>query len=279
MRLGSLSGRGALLLVLLAGCVKKPPVATGAAMQQDALLVAVRGRPAPDPAQAKLSVKLTSRKLGIAAPPLAGGLIVDRPGRAYFTMLSPFGTPVFTVTSDGTGVQMINTQDRQFIYAEDAAAALQGASGGTVAIDDVVGLLLGQLPIDPAKVRSREPVEGAIRFVTDGPGGTVLTALIEEVHATPLRIDVADAKGAPIVSATYEPFIEVETSWWLPSRVILEIAAVEMTIDVRYKTWQQLAQAPEVFRTTAPEGYTSISFEQYAAEMKKKLEEKEPSGD
>jgi hypothetical protein len=274
MRRAQLWGRCAVLVALLGGCAKKPPVPAGVAMKEDALLVAVRARPAPDPAQAKLTVKITSKKLGIAAPPLAGGLILDRPGRAYFTMLSPFGSPVFTVTSDGAAVQMLNTQDRQFIYAEDAATALQGASGGTVSIDDVVGLLFGQLPLDPTKVRSREQADGAVLFVADGPGGTTLTALIEEVHATPLRIDVADANGAPMVSASYEPFVEVEAAWWLPSRVILEIAAVDMSVDVRFRTWTQLDHAPEVFRATAPEGYTSITFEQYAAEMKKKLEER-----
>ncbi|HMV66259.1 MAG TPA: hypothetical protein PKA64_05375 [Myxococcota bacterium] len=268
MRLGQLI----VGMLVLAGCAKKAPVAAAVVMKEDALLTAVRARPSPDPAQAKLSVKVSSRKLGIAAPPLAGGLILDRPGRAYFTMLSPFGSPVLTLTSDGTGVQMLNTQDHQFIYADDAAVALQGASGGTIGIDDVVGLLLGQLPLDPAKVRGREPVEGGVRFLADGPGGTSLAVVVEEMHATPVRVDVADAGGAPLVSAAYEPFVEVG-AWWLPSRVILEIAPVELSVDVRFKTWAQLDQAPEVFHAIAPEGYTSITFQEYSATMKEKLAE------
>lgn len=254
-----------------AGCGKRQPVVVAAPLTEDTLLRSVSGRRVLDPAQAKLSVKLHSPKLGIVAPPLAGGLVADRPGRAFFTVLSPVGGPVLTLTTDGVGARMINVRDRQFIVAEDAAALLGDATGGTVTLDDVVTILLGLVPIAPERVRSRDAVEGGVQFVADGPAGTVWTAVVEEAHATPVSLVVADKAGAALVTATFEPFQATDEDRWMPSRVVIEVPSAELTVDVRYKSWTEPATAPDVFNPPAPEGYRVISFQDYAAEMKAKM--------
>lgn len=254
------------------GCKKKLPEPIPVALAEDALLVAMRARPLPDPAQAKLSVKLTSKQLGIAAPPLNGGLIVDRPGKAYFTILSPFGGSVFTVATDGTSATMINTQDRQIVRAADAAHLLSGASADAVQLDDLVGILQGLVPLAPGSVTSREDVEGGVLFKAKGPANTTIAAVVEKAGATPVRVDVSNAEGALLVTAVYEPFVPSEGGFLVPSRVTLVVLPVDLTVDVKYKTWTVLTTVPDVFTPASPEGYTEMTFEEYGAEMKKRME-------
>jgi hypothetical protein len=268
-------GRAAVIGLLLGpvGCKKRPPVALPT-LAEDALLTAMRSRPSLDPAQARFSVKLASKPLGITAPPLGGGLIVDRPGMAWVTVLNPLGGPVFTVASDGQQVAMVNSYDKQFVHADDASEALIGATGGAIRLDDVVGLLQGLVPIEPAKVRARRVVEGGVEFVAEGPAGTTLTTVVEEVYATPLSVVVTGGDGATLVTATYEPFLDAE-GVRVPSRVTIFVPSVELTVDVKFKSWVVPESLPDVFAPTAPEGFLQLTFAEYAALMKAQQAERQ----
>jgi hypothetical protein len=258
-----------------AACKKKPPQPAAASLAEDALLTAMRERPVPDPAQSKLTVKISSKKLGIAAPPLSGGLIVDRPGKAYFTILSPFGGSVFTVATDGTTATMVNTQDRQLVRAADAASMLTTASGGSFALDDMIGVLQGLVPLTPESVTARADVAGGVQFTATGPANTTVTAVLEPTFATPVSLQVADAAGAPMVTATWEPFLDNEAGQKVPSHVIILVPSMELTLDVRYKSWSTLTTVPDVFTPALPDGYTEMTFEAYGALMKARMEAKQ----
>ena len=134
----------AMTVALVAGACVKKPVVTAPPLEQDALVQMVRSRPVPDPTQARFSIKMRSKPLGIAAPPLGGGLVVDRPGRAHIAILGPTGSPVVTLSSDGTRVVFLNTHDRQYITADNAATLLGGATG------DAVSLTRDQSPDSPS---------------------------------------------------------------------------------------------------------------------------------
>lgn len=263
-------GRIVVGALLLAGCGRKPPVAAPAvaSLSEDALLRQVAARATLDPAKARFSVKMASRPLKIAAPPLAGGLIVDRPGRAWITVLNPVGSPVITLASDGGRVAMVNAHDKQFIAADDAGTALIGASGGEVDLDQVVGLMLGLVPIDPQKVERREVVEGGVRFTASGPGGTTIHAVVEEAFATPVYVEVVGTDGVPVVTATYEPFTVAADDARVPSRIVVLVPSVELTVDVRFKSWESPTELPDVFHPEAPAGFMVMTFAEYAEAMK-----------
>lgn len=264
---------GGLLRVLLAvavvpsgACKPKPPPTLAEQLAEDELLAQMRTRPVPDPSQAKLTVKLRSKPLGIAAPPLGGGLVVDRPGRAYFVILSPVGGPVFTLTSDGAGVAMMNTRDREWVVSEDAALALGSATGDQLVLDDLVALLLGLVPADPKQVRARTETADGVQLVIEAPGGVLLEALIDPILATPRSIRVTDAASKELVLATYEPFQQVGDAW-LPSGLVLFVPSVELTIELRYRSWKELDAPPDVFKLEAPPGYAVLSMAEYAEKM------------
>lgn len=254
------------IALVLVGCKKPTPITTANRLEEDLLVKQLRSRVVPNPSQAKLSVKMRSKPLGIAAPPLAGGLIVDRPGRAYLAILDPIGSPVLTLTSDGTAAAMTNTRDKEWIHAEDAQMALGSATEQSVALDDVISLLMGLVPVEQDMVKDRTEEADGVRLDIDGPGQTSFSALVDATNATPKSIRVDNAEGEQLVLATYEPF-ELQGDSWMPTNLLLEVPSVELTINVRYKTWKVLETAPDVFNVVPPKGYTVVPMEAYVERM------------
>ncbi len=251
---------------VLGGCPKKGVESALPALKPAALRVALAERPVPDPATARLSVKLTSDKLRIHAPPLGGGLVVDRPGRAWFALLNPLGQPVLTVTSDGADVAVTNTRDRQVVLAKGAAADLGLAADGAVGLDDVVALLVGLLPVDADKARFGE-AEGGVGVRARGPAGTEITAVVDAGTGAPRAVDVTDTEGKPLVHADYEPFA-LQGDAWLPTRVTLYVTPLDLRVDVRYKSWSFPDEAPDVFGITVPDGFSVVTPAELAEAMK-----------
>lgn len=257
-------------VALLAGACVKKPIVTAPPLEEDALVQLVRSRPVPDSTQARFSIKMRSKPLGIAAPPLGGGLVIARPGRAHVAILGPTGSPVVTLSSDGQRVVFLNAHDRQYISAENAVALLGGATGDAITLDDVALLLLGLLPVEASHVRSKDVLPEGVQFVFDGPAGTVLTALIDPTNGTPVRVSVDDAQGKRTVEATYDPFMPVDT-YLLPSRIELAVPSVELSVDLKFKSWTLITELPDVFSPVAPDGYEVMTMDEYGKRMADKL--------
>lgn len=255
--------------LVASACVKKP-IVVAPPLEEDTLVQMVRARPVPDPTQARFSIKMRSKPLGIAAPPLGGGLVVDRPGRAHIAILGPTGSPVVTLSSDGQRAVFLNAHDRQYIFADDVATLLGGATGDAVSLDDVVSLLLGLLPVEAAHVRSKQILAEGVEFVFDGPAGTVLTALVDPATGTPVHVSVDDAHGKRTVEASYEPFMAVD-AFLLPTRIDIDVPSVELSLDLKFKSWTMITEVPDVFSPVAPEGYEVMTMSEYGKRMSSKV--------
>jgi hypothetical protein len=144
--------------------------------------------------------------------------------------------------------------------------ALGSATSGSVALDDIISLLLGLVPVEQDMVKDRLDDEDGVRLAIDGPGDTQFSALVDASNATPKTIRVDSAKGDELVRATYEPF-ELQGDSWLPTNLLLEVPSVELTINVRYKSWKALETAPDVFNVEPPKGYTVVTMDEYVARM------------
>lgn len=256
-----------LTLLLLTGACKKPDPSALTPMQADEILQMLRARPVPDPAQARFSVKIASDKLGIKAPRLGGGLVVQRPDHAYLAVLDPIGSPVLTLTSDGTGVVLINNRDKQYVVEQDAAGLISTKTAGAMRIGDLVDVLLGLLPITDASVRRREQTDAGLRLTFDAPEGWTIDALIDPVTGTPTQVVVDDAKGHRAVVAAYEPYQVVEGRL-MPTRLELHLPVIDLHLDLMFKTWKQLDTAPDVFSPGVPTGYEVVPFAVYAQNVK-----------
>lgn len=264
MRSGAACRAGAVVTILaLAACRKPAPLPT---VEEARLLEALAARPVPDPAQARFSIKMRSETLKIRAPRLGGGLIVDRPDRAYLAVLDPLGSPVITLSTDGQRVVFVNNHDKQYVAQDDVRGALGEAARAEVRIEDLTGLLLGLLPVDDARVRLQETTDEGLHLVFAAPGGIQVDALVDPETATPRRVMVDDAQGRRAVIATYEPYQLVD-GMLLPTAIVLDVPSVDLNLDLRFKTWRAIPEAPDVFSPVAPASYEVITFSEFVDRM------------
>lgn len=243
------------ILLLAIGCVR-PPVTVDAAGSPSEVLERARLRPTPDPVRARLHLKLRSRPLDLSSG-TGGVLIVDRPGKGHLAILGPLGGPVATFTSDGTALAVAIPRDKRLLSSPRAHELLLEATGGMLGLDAVVGMTLGDLPFDGARVKSRKPREdGAVDVVLTGPNASRVEVLLDGPTATPRALSIYEKTGRVLIRASFDPFEARDDGTFLPTRVELEVPAFELELELRFKSWEILEQVPPVFDTAAPDGWT-----------------------
>ncbi len=248
-----------------AACAKRPLAPGGPRLDDDELLRVVRERPTPVALQSRFSIKMKSPKLGIVAPRLAGALIVERPTKAWIAVYDPVGSPVIQLASDGERVLFLVSRDREAVEQMGAGDALSEATGGRFGMHDVLDVVLGRLPLDRLDPKGRQETPEGIRYDFVGPDATSVRTWLDPVAGTPVRIEVDGKDGALALIATYGPFVPVDEAGLvlLPQGLVVEVPSLELTLDLIFKTWKPLEQAPDVFTPAVPEGYEVMDFEAY----------------
>ncbi|MEN0068045.1 MAG: DUF4292 domain-containing protein [Myxococcota bacterium] len=235
------------------GCRKPlpPPVAS------DDPFAALRA-PVLDPLRARFSFKIDAPRLGLEGG-TGGALIVDRPGRMHFAVLGPLGGAMATAQTDGAGASVVLRRQSQHFWVDSLDATVRGWMGEELGLDGVVGLFVGQVPLpdDPSTLRAAD--DGSHSYVRSQPGqGTMMVRLAgEPLHPSEVRID--DANGQERLTLRYGEFRSTDAGR-LPKEWSLSVPSMELTLDVRFKSWEPLETAPEVFSTAAPEGFASAEW-------------------
>lgn len=240
-----------------------------------------RARPVLDPVRGKFTIKLHSEKLGVAAT-TTGGVLVDRPGHLRFDLFGPFGGSLFTAVSDGLGLSILDIGKQRQFLSVDAEKVLREASGGVAGLDDVIAMLVGDLPFDAAEVRSTRalsdpdhPQAPPVEVVFAGPKDTSVVAVLDSALGTPRTLTALDAKGAAMVTATYADFTPVDTTP-MPTAVTLDAAPLDLHIDIRFRSWEILAEPP-AFDTATPPGFTATPLEDALRKIAGPNEQPQPS--
>lgn len=245
-------------LLLLLGCARGlhpelPPVAPLG------ILELARARPVPDPVQARIALQIVA---GETAGGTGGVIVADRPGNGHLGVLGPLGSPVATVSTDGVGVAVYLPRSQENLLAADAAGVLAGLSGGMLGPDDLVAVLLGDLPLDgraPDADRRVGPDAAALTF--EGPDGWTVHALVGRDGA-PRELTVEQGRRTAL-ALRYEPFARTTVDgveWLLPTRLVLEAPSVGLQVDVRYKSWKIPDPVPPVFSVATPAGATEADL-------------------
>lgn len=254
------AGLRGLLPVLWLGCVKPAPPPVAPVQQPATLVEQARARQVPQLLTARLSLKLRSKPLGLAGS-TGGGLVVERPGRGRFQLFGPLGGSLLAVDMDGTALGVFLPADTTYLVAEQADEVVAEVSGGVAGLDDLIAVLVGDLPFDAAEVASVEPMaDGSAMAVLMGPDGTTVTASIDAL-GTPRVLEATDAQGARILSAEYGEFQPAESGALLPTTLHVELPALELSADLKYKSWAEPGTAPLGFVVQAPEGAHTASLE------------------
>jgi hypothetical protein len=254
-----------LTLMLLLSCGPKPPPA---APETDvsATLAMARARPAPERAQARFTIKLRSKPLELAGT-TGGGLVVDRPGRLHIEIFGPLGSSLLKVTSDGEALGVLLPKEERQLLAPSADEALREMSGGTLSLDDLAGVLLGDLPFDVAEVKGSRVLEDGTHQLDLEAQGVSVQADLDPTTGTPRHLLATDGDGVMMVEATYGVFTEIDGLLW-PSEVEIFLPAVDLTTSLRFKGWKAIDEVPPVFDLTPPEGFVTEDLQEALKDLK-----------
>lgn len=258
-------GRRWLLLCFVLGCTRAlRPQPVPAAMATP--FEHARARPTPTRIQGRFSFTIEAAATGMAAS-TGGVVILDRPGRGHLAVLGPLGGPLATLQTDGYGAAVAIARDRQHYVALDAEQVLRESTSGLVGLDDLLGLFVGDLPLDGGGVHVRSQRQlpeagGPYEVVLDGPDGEALTVYLDPVTATPVSFMVVDSGGQQLLDVHYAPFSPFgDSGELLPTDIALALPRMGVELEIRMKTWTVPDPLPEVFGLAVPDGFTSSPLE------------------
>jgi hypothetical protein len=251
-----------LIAVFVLGCGKtlKPPEPL--ADSPVTVLDLARARPVPDPVRSRFHVKLNSPTLDVSGS-TGGGLLLDRPGRGRADVFGPMGSTLLTLATDGEVVTVLVLRLRRHLHANAAEEAVREVTRGAAGLDDLLGVLVGDLPFDEAEVREVTiSAEGLAIAHLDGPNDTHLEAWLDRTTAAPVRLVARDSDGVELLTAEYGDFTATDDGALLPEEVMLHLPALQLTTTVRYRKWEVLESVDdEVFQPAVPEGFSSTPLE------------------
>lgn len=256
----------------LAGC-KKPVNPASEPVTSEAFWETLASRSALDPARARMSVKIESPERG--SPPLGGGLVTERPGKVYFAVLHPLGGPLLTLTSDGSNIGLMNARGKSWAQVADADTQLSELTGGMFEMDDFVGLLLGEVPLDREAVREETVVGEVFQFQLETPGETSAQIQMDPATATPRRLVVWDKNGATVVDASYEPFADVD-GYLMPTVLEVALPSQSMTLTLRYKRWSLSEGGDDSrFAVALPDGFEELDLDGFLVDLQGEVDEQD----
>lgn len=248
-----------LTVLFVLGCGRTLPAPAPAA--QASLLDAARARTVPARLLAKLSVQVRSEAMDVAGSS-GGALILDRPGRGHVAVFSPLGGPLVTLQTDGTGLALALARERRHLVAAEADRVVREQTGGLVGIDEVLGLLVGDLPLDGlAPAGERRTADGDLEVVLEGPRGSRVVAVLDDPTAVPVSLVATDREGRIALRAAFAPFAAGADGVLLPTEVALAVPALDLDVELRYRSWTFPETVRDVFGLAPPEGFATGPLE------------------
>lgn len=237
-----------LWLLLLSGCAHR---GGGPAVSDPAAVVArARAAAMPFALQARYAVDIHQGNREIST---RGGLVLDRGARFRVEVFGPLGTPALVLASDGTALHVWNQSNSTFYRGDQAKAALETLTGGGVGLADLGRILTGRVPLPGAPVLSASADGDAVALSLDAGGGAVLDARIDPKSGLLSRLSVQRAGEPAQVAVDYGRSVRVGGER-LPATLTLAVAALDLEVELRFESWDQLGQIPDVFSLAPPPG-------------------------
>lgn len=243
------------LTLLLSGCARKPAVSATGRTAEDVLELA-RARTLPDPLQGRFSIRLRSQQLDVAGS-TGGAVILDPPGRAHVAVFGPLGGPWYTLTTDGQGLAVVATREQRHYVEDDADALVAATVPGLNDVDELFGLLVGQVPLDDDRVQGLRVLDDQrVMALLDASGGLLVSVVLRPEDGTPASL-VAQRGQERVLAATFGSF-EPAAGSLLPTDVAVEVPGLDLRVDLSYRSWRSPDEAPDVFGLEAPEGFATL---------------------
>lgn len=246
-------------VAVIAGCTHSPAVSIEPAGVAATLLEAAYARPSPDISVSRIKLRIDSTMLALAGS-IGGGAVIERPGKFHLDLIPPIGGPLFTAHCDGVSLSTLMMSTSRHLVAESADDVVRRSTSGVLSIDDFAGLLLGDLPLDGAPVKSVSFDENRRTVaVLEGPEETIVTINLD-ANGYPDTLTTTLPSGGLLLFVDYAQFEEVD-GYWLPSGLDLTLPTLDLDITLTYKGWSVPEIAPIDWKLTVPSGFTTESLE------------------
>ncbi|NIQ96350.1 MAG: DUF4292 domain-containing protein [Desulfuromonadales bacterium] len=178
-------------------------------------------------------------------------LLAEKPDKLRSEILSPFGTPMLLMATDGHELTVYVPSEARFYRGEASDANIRRLLRIPMRLDDLVDILLYDLPIfDYRQVRA--DVEDNRRFVLtlDGEGGS------RQVIRFDRELQLAGARyiveGDVLLEVDYQ--FNASPSGY-PSRVSVQMPQQQSSVSVAFSEVENNTEIPpDRFRLTPPAG-------------------------
>jgi len=241
----------------------------------------LRTQPIPRSLQARFQIKVGSES---ASGSTTGAMVTHMPDKFRLEILTPLGTPMITVASNGQAIHAWSQQKATFFRGDDAHKVLGELTGGAVDMTDVLRLLTGGLPLEDAPVLATEAREDGVLVVLGAPGNVRVRALIAPKKRLVRRVDIGVAPSADSteIAELYAVFdihdhMRIDGSHY-PEEMLVELPPVGWTLELTFHTWDELGVIPDVFDIEPP---PNASVEDLESTLRKAADQQQlghPSG-
>lgn len=252
-----------LTAMLLTGCAKNKPVETdpqSGPLTYEALVAEAHARPSAESIQGTTKMKLTYPGRSVK---LRGVLLAQGPTNLRAEVLSLLGQPVAYLVSAPFNLSLFSPYSGSYLTSDDPEGVLKSVAGSTVSGDDLVGLLLGQVPACELGAKGVIPT-------SDSP--TIDVPCLEDgAVARTLRFDsesrlLVGVIGEAERGGTFEVELgdhRFEEGAVLPYSVIFQAPALELVAELNYED-MALNQPidPALFVLSVPNGPEPKPFEE-----------------
>lgn len=179
-------------------------------------------------------------------------VLVEQPNRLRAETLSPFGTPLLVFATDGQEVGALIPGDGVFYQGAASPANLQRFTRLPLLLEDMIGLLLYQIPLLEAEGQSlSRDGEGNLLLLLHGPNGVAQELTFNGAH---MLTSAAFLQRQQLqLRVSYKDFSGDGTGY--PTNVFLEMPAVQTEAAVNFSEVRLNGSIPPArFRLVAPAG-------------------------
>ena len=245
-------GWGLLLLApLLAACPKRVDPLQVSNQQMDTR--------APVPHKGSMSLNIVAPRWGVAGTTPAT-LVVQRPDGFYLQIRGPLGGVILETAAASDGFSVISPGKEFVLHDDDPDAALLELTRGALGLDGVLALLCARLPEGAFDYQEQSRSAGQILLEATAPQGHRVSMTVDGRSGMLSAARLTSADGEVLLDIVYEGQLRDERVLW-PETMALSVPPMEIKLRARYRKWQVLDGAGDLFHLSPPADFQVRSLQ------------------
>jgi hypothetical protein len=185
-----------------------------------------------------------------------GAMVLFAPDKIRLDVQTPLITPMFLLASDGSSLDIWLHRDGVFLQGSDALVVLEQITEGAIALEDVLVLMTGGLPLEGAEVSTVEWLDDEVHVRVQSSRQIYADVWLQPETDTVRLFEVRrDGTGED------ELIFRVELGdlmgvgrQELPEEMKIELPSIGWGVELEIRTWDELGVIPDIFTLAPPPG-------------------------